>query len=202
MLAAALVGYIGVARLLSYPFMPARLLWLLPFVCLAVAAGVERVRRPWLGVVLLVSYGTSIALYFRRENFLNLGYVAPLREVVATVNAEAGAGDLILIDPYNTDFQVIQAGLSGRTPSVVLYPEGVADARRRIGSARTVWVVRNTRDASPEGATSRIEAEACANRVLSRTEYDPYAPWQQFVLHKVGIPLTHFYQLTVCRADW
>jgi 4-amino-4-deoxy-L-arabinose transferase-like glycosyltransferase len=187
---AAAIGYLGVSRWVSYAFVPARLLWLLPFLCLAAGAGVG--RRRWLGAAILVSYVSSAALYFRRENFLNLGYVAPLREIAATLNREAMAEDVILLDPYNTDFQAIAAGLSGRTPHVVL--EGGA----AIPAARAVWIVRNTRDGSPGGTTSAIEAAECAGRARRDTLLLPYAPWQQFVLKAVGRPLTHYYRVTVC----
>ena len=36
---AAAAGYLGVSHWVSYPFVPARLLWLLPFLCLAAASG-------------------------------------------------------------------------------------------------------------------------------------------------------------------
>jgi hypothetical protein len=189
--AAAVIGYIGVARWVSYAFVPARLLWLLPFVCLAAAAGVGKRRR--LAAAILVSYGTSIALYYRRENFLNLGYVAPIREIAATLNAEASEDDVILLDAYNTDFQAIAALLSGGTSYVVL------EGRPAIPRARAVWIVRNTRDASPGGTTSAVEAEACAGRARSDTLLLPYARWQRVVLRAMGSPLTHYYRLTVCR---
>lgn len=187
---AAAIGYLGVSRWVSYPFVPARLLWLLPFLCLAAAAGLGRKR--WLAALLLLSHAISIGLYFRRENFLNLGYVAPLPEIVATLNRDAGPDDVILLDAYNTDFPAIVAGLSGRTPHIVL------EGRRAIPPASTVWIVRNTSDASPGGTTSAAEAEACAGRSRRDTLLDPYAPWQQAVLKKLGRPQTHFYRLTAC----
>lgn len=188
---ATVIGYAGVARWVSYAFVPARLLWLLPFVCLATAAGAG--RRRWLGALILFSYGTSIALYFRRENFLNLGYVAPIREVAAVLNAEAGAEDAILLDPYNTDYQAIGELLTGRTPVIVL--EGAPVVPR----AAAVWIVRNTRDASPGGATSAVEDAACAGRARIDRQLLPFAPWQRAVLRALGRPLTHYYRLTVCR---
>jgi uncharacterized membrane protein len=42
---AAVVGYIGVSRWASYPFIPARLLWLLPFLSLSVALGISHLDR-------------------------------------------------------------------------------------------------------------------------------------------------------------
>lgn len=188
---AAAIGYIAVSRWVSYSFVPARLLWLLPFLCLAAAQGIG--RRRWLAAVILLSHGTSIALYFWRENFLNPGYVAPIREVAATLNAEAAPEDVILLDPYNTDYQAISAQLSARTPVVVL--EGL----RATPRASAVWIVRNTRDASPGGATSAAEAAACNGRERIDTLLLPYAPWQRAVLRAVGSPLTHYYRLTVCR---
>lgn len=41
---AAGVGYLGVARWVSYPFIPARMLWLLPFLMLALALGLPASR--------------------------------------------------------------------------------------------------------------------------------------------------------------
>lgn len=191
--AAAAIGYVGVARWVSYAFIPARLLWLLPFLCLAVAAGIG--RRRYLGAVILLSYLISTVLYFRRDHFLNLGYVAPLPEIVATLNRDAQPNDVILLDPYNTDYQVILAGLSGRVPYVVL------DGRSPVPAASTVWIVRNTNDASPGHTTSAAEAAACDGRPRRDTLLDPYAPWQRVVLRTMGRPLTHFYRLTACGAS-
>jgi hypothetical protein len=202
----AVVGYIGVSRWASYPFIPARLLWLLPILCLSVALGISHLHRlplRWgVTLVILLSYASSIVMYFRRENFLNLGYAAPLPEIAATLNREAQPGDLILMDAYNTDSQVLSTYLSGRTPHFVLDRNSISEARRRIPSAATVWIARNTRDISPGHTTTVVQTEACAGRTEMDTLLEPYAPWQQEAMKIVGIrpPLTHFYQLTECRG--
>lgn len=201
---AAAVGYLGVSRWASYPFIPARLLWLLPFVSLVIAAGVHRLRWPAIrrAILLLVilSYVSSVTLYFRRENFLNLGYVAPLPEIAAMLNSRAQPRDLILIDYYNTDSQALEMYLSGHTPIVVIDQASAAAARRAMRSARTVWIVRNTRDISPGGITSRIQSEACAGRTEQDQQLEPYATWQEIALKFLGFdpPPTHFYQITSC----
>ena len=107
---------------------------------------------------------------------------------------DAGPEDLILLDPYNTDFPVIAAGLTGRTPYVVL------DGRPLLPPARTYWIVRNTRDASPGKTTSAVEAEACAGRARRDTLLDPFAPWQRVALRLIRRPRTYFYQLTRCSV--
>ncbi len=205
---AAGVGYIGVARWQSYPFIPARLLWLLPFLMPAVALGVARIGRPVfqtaaIGAILL-SYASSDISYFRRENFLNLGYVAPLSEIAARLNREALAEDLILVDAYNTDAQALAILLSGRTPYIILEAGRTADARLRARSAGRVWIARNTRDISPGRITTEVQADACAGRRQQDTLLTPYSAWQQRAMRIAGlVPATHFYQLTSCgpRAD-
>jgi len=201
----ALAGYIGVSRWASYPFIPARLLWLLPFVSLSLALGISHLNKLSLrwaaALVILLSYASSIAMYFRRENFLNLGYAAPLPEIAGTLNRDAQPSDLILMDGYNTDSQVLSAYLSGRTPYLVLDPKNLAEARQRIPAAATVWIARNTRDISPGHSTTEIQTEACAGRAEHDLLLEPYARWQQAAMNIIGIrpALTHFYQLTECR---
>jgi hypothetical protein len=201
----ALVGYIGVSRWASYPFIPARLLWLLPFVSLSVALGVSHLAKAPLrwaaSLVILLSYTSSIVMYFRRENFLNLGYAAPLPEIARILNRDAQPGDLILMDGYNTDSQVLSAYLSGHTPYLVLDQKNLAEARRILPSAPAVWMARNTRDISPGHTTTEMQTEACAGRTERDLLLEPYARWQQEAMKLVGIrpPLTHFYQLTECR---
>ncbi len=203
LIAAAAVGYFGVSRWVSYAFIPARLLWLLPFLSMAVALGTSDLsRRSFRNTAILLlalSYFTSDFLYFRRENFVNLGYAAPLREIAAMLNREARPEDVILADSYNTDSQALRMYLSGRTPVVTLDPPGVSTARRLIRFAPTTWIVRNTRDISPGSISSRLQSEACAGRPERDTLFEPYAPWQKVALRIAGLPqVTHFYQLTAC----
>jgi hypothetical protein len=200
---AAVVGYVGVQRWVSYPFIPARLVWLLPFLAMAVALGLARTSVPlrWtVAALILVSFAWSTVLYFRRENFLNLGYTAPLREIATTLNRHAAAGDLILIDAYDTDWQGIVWLLSGRTPHLVLYPPGASEAHRRIPNAATVWIARNTRDISPGRVTTAVQSEACAGRPQRTILLEPFAAWQNTIKRRVGYypQLTYFYQLTAC----
>jgi hypothetical protein len=201
---AAGVGYLGTARWVSFPFVPARLLWLLPVAILAMAQGIFRLRAPWRQVVagaMTLSYLSSAALYFRGENYLNTGYSAPLREIGERLNREAAPGDIILVDDYNTDDSV-RYYFSGRTPSLTLRAGGEEEARARLAGAKAVWVIRNTRDISPGHITSLLEAEGCAGRRRQDTLLHPYAPWQVSVMGLLGIarPAPRYvYQVTVCR---
>jgi hypothetical protein len=204
---AACVAYLGVSRWVSFPFLPARLLWLLPFLCLAVGLGISHLPRPALrnGVLaaILISYVASDISYFCRENFLNLGYAAPLREIAATLNSQARRDDLILMDPYNTDSQALRLYLTAPAPVIVLDARGASDAHGRITTARTVWIVRNVRDISPGHTTTDIQDAACQGRSRRDTLLEPYAPWQRVALEVAGIHPAprYFYQVAVCASD-
>ena len=204
---AAIVGYLGVARWVSYPFIPARLLWLLPFLALSVALALAHIRRPLLqggiALAILLSYLSSATLYFRRENFLNLGYAAPLLEIADALNHHAQPADLILIDSFNTDFSALHSYLTVKSRIIDINPAAAAEARKRLAAAPTVWIVRNTRDISPGALTPHLWHESCVGRKEQDTFYEPFAAWQTLAMQLAGIqPVpTHFYQLTSCRAE-
>ena len=111
-----------------------------------------------------------------------------------------GPNDLISLDGYNTDYSVLLSQLSGRTPAVILTQGTLAEARARMVSAPTVWIVRNTRDVSPGRMLSAFESEACAGRRQSETLLEPFAGWQRTAMRVAGfnpVP-THFYRVTEC----
>lgn len=202
---AAIIGYLAVAHFDSYPFIPARLLWLIPFGTLAVAVGISQLRsralRYGIGIILLLSYFTSDVLYFRRENFLNPGYNAPLPEIAEKLNQDVRPGDLILTDAYNTDAYPLALYLNRAISYIVLEGPRIQAVRRQLPSAKTVWIVRNTRDISPERITTEIQSEACTGRLEQDSFFEPYAPWQQAAMKIAGLqPVTHFYQLTRCTV--
>jgi len=195
---AAVIGYLGVARWVSYPFIPARLLWLLPFLTLAVGMGLGRRRVP-AAILLLVSL-TSLFCYFRQQNYLNKGYQAPTRELARKLNAEAGGSDLILADAFNTDAGVLAYYLGASHTVQPILPESEPAILPLLAPAHAIWIVRNQRDISPAALTTRVETLACAARQRHDALYLPYNGWQHFVLvHLVRNPPTHFYDLVRCQ---
>lgn len=201
---AAAAGYIGAARWVTWPFVPGRLLWLLPFLTLAIAIGLTRGRHPVRHLAagaILISFASSAIFYFRRENFVNLGYVSPVREIASRIRAEGAPRDLVLVDGYNADANALQLYLGNGIPLVSVMADTAAGARAAVAAAQTVWVVRNTRDVSPGGLVSAIESEACLNRARSRALYDPYTAWERSALSLVtgADAPEYFYLVTVCR---
>ncbi len=150
---AAVLGYVAVSRWVSYPFTPARLLWLLPFLVIAWTAGFDALRpakaRWMLFSVVLLSHAISISYYFQKRDFLNPGYSAPLREIAARINAESAQADLVLFDAYNTDGMALARYLKPGVSWMIVNAGNERQAQARWARAQNVWVVRNTRDISP-----------------------------------------------------
>jgi hypothetical protein len=202
---AAALGYIAVSRWVSYPFTPARLLWLLPFLAIGWTAGFDALRPAsarWMFVAaVLISHTVSISYYFQRRDFLNPGYSAPLREIAASINSTLQPEDLVLMDAYNTDGFAV-ARLLRPGAAMVVNQGNESQALLRIAATRNVWVVRNERDISPGRLSTRIEEAACAGRTRAVELWHPYAQWQIIVMRLLRIegPPTAFYRVTLCRA--
>jgi hypothetical protein len=203
---AAALGYLAVSRWVSYPFTPARLLWLLPFVVIAWTAGFDAIRpaaaRWMFFITLMISHLLSIGNYFERRDYLNPGYSAPLREIAVIINEEAGPEDLVLFDAYNTDGLAIARLLRPGISWMVVSEPQASEARAKAASARNVWIVRNTRDISPGKTTSLVERDTCALRRQTARELHPYADWQMWVMRLIGVegPPSAFYRVAWCRA--
>lgn len=192
---AALLGYYGVSRWVSYPFIPARLLWLLPFVWAGVAAQPEA-WKGWRRVAvlcLLLGNALSLASYFVKQHYLNKGYAAPLREIAAEVRAQGGG--TVYVDTFNTDATSF-AYYAGRAFPVRFLNEAPASAVNG-----RIWVLRNTHDVSPGGVSAKTEAVLCSGKAMVRRGYVRYDRWQRTAMQAIGIdgPPQYFLQLTRCE---
>ena len=203
---AAAIGYLGAARWVSWPFVPARLLWLLPFMTLALAAGLARshhVLRYVLTAAILVSFVWSGISYFHRQNFVNMGYAAPLREISTRLRSAASSHDAVLADAYDTDFEALHYYLGNELTYIPVNQQRAVQARAavRAPGVRSVWIIRNTRDISPGGLISSLAAEACQGRTVSDWWYEPFPAWERVAMRILtGAPAPrYFYQVTVCQ---
>lgn len=102
----ALLAYIGAAHWVSYPFMGARLLFLLPLLLVAVAAGIGELGHVGtvFGVALFAANAGGVWYYFETRDILNVAYVAPSRQVAALISVRSSPADtLVLVDGLNLD---------------------------------------------------------------------------------------------------
>jgi hypothetical protein len=199
---AAAIGFLGATRWVTYPFMPARMLFCFPFFLLLVARGRE--GRPRAGTAACAAMAAialaSFPSYYRKADFLNKGYAAPLDEMAALVNRDATPGALVAIDAFNADAFPLRALLE-RKDDVVLLRSQRAFERVAASSAPVVWYIRNGHDTSPDGKNRRLEAELSRRYSVRRHLFQPYSWLELLAIRCAGWPdrPTHFYEVLELR---
>lgn len=198
---AAVIGCLGVSRWVTYPFVPARLLFLLPFFLLLVAVASARPRA---GILLFASLmvvdAAAIPSYFGRQDFLNKGYTAPFKEMAALINGDGGPGTLVILDSFNSDAAALPYLLRPGMRVMYLRFVGDADRIRRAAedpATRTIWYVRNTHDLAPGRLNSVLEGELAAGYMVTRHEFQPYSRLDRWWIGLLDWPErpTHLYQV-------
>jgi hypothetical protein len=189
----AAIGFIGVARWVSYPFVPARLLFVLPFFVLLAARGAEAapgVGR-WVARALLALSLCGIGCYFLKAGFRNKQYPIPMHEIAGEILRHSSAEDsVVLVDSTNSDPIAMEYELHGRS-----YLEtNRSGAWEAIGQAladpriRTVWFLRNTHDVSPEGWNARFDAELRRGMRVTVHSYEPYSTLERTLMRREDAP--------------
>ena len=206
LLVAALVGYLGVTHWVSYPFIPGRLLWLLPFCLMWIAVSLDAIPKRIglaLATVLAITYAISLMSYYQRSNFRNKGYAVPLENIASRIRSEGNPStSLLMLDAYNSDSVVLLYYLGSDFRHLLLTAADVtqAEAVLKDPSVRHVWIVRNTHDVSPGHISTRIESLACSGGVERQYGYMPYEAWERRAMVLVGIqdPPMYFYKVSEC----
>jgi hypothetical protein len=201
--ALALIGFIGVARWVSYPFVPARLLFVLPFFVLLAARGAE--VQPGIGrwaiPALLALSLCGVGCYFQKAGFRNKQYPIPMHEIAGEILRNSTAEDsAILVDSTNSDPIALEYELHGRSYLQTSRPETPAAIARALADPwiRTVWFVRNTHDVSPEGWDARFDAELRSRMRATVHSYEPYSELERFLMHRPDAP-RYFHELIEYR---
>jgi hypothetical protein len=150
---ATAIGYAGAGRWVSFAFIPARLLFALPFYLMLLT------RRAWICAALACLSIGSLHSYFHQEDFLNKGYLLPFDQIA----------------------DVIERGSGGRPAQLIVDAPGVAVSplTRRLASfmtprpdAEVLWVLRSRASArSPLGA-----------REIRRMEFVSYSAFDRYMM--------------------
>ena len=203
----ACIGYLGASAWVTFSFVGARLLFLLPFYLLWVLRG--RRNSPKLGSIaclamLAVSAG-SLTSYFQKEGFLNHGYLVPFQEIADHIRDQSRARNaVILIDGYNTDAAPLIAKLRGDFRWLEIRGEQrEARARQEIqrGDWTTLWFLRRSHDVSPGRVISRLEQELVSKYEGRQRFFVPFSTVDRWALSLLDRQDTsgHHYQLTEFR---
>lgn len=182
----AVIGYLGVARWVSFPFVPARMLFVFPFFLLLVAPHAR------LSAALAVFYVFAGAAYFTRSGILNKAYIAPYPAIVDDLLARPEPPSLVLLETSNTDAWALQRAIGGRLNARFV------DRRAAGPLPPNVVLIRTTRDAALDPAVLRLEHSLAAGRDVSSRFYLPYDPADRFIMRLLGDrnPPTHYLQVT------
>jgi hypothetical protein len=206
------IGLIGVARWVSYPFIPARMLFVLPFFLLLAAAGATAHRRAGtlaMAAMLTLSL-TGIWCYFHKTGFRNKQYPMPMAEIAARISRQSTATDSVtLVDSTNSDPVAMAYAFCASRPVLQTgAPETESEIARRLADphVRTVWFLRNTHDVSAGGLNRRFEA--LLQRGMLQREmrpavhaYEPFSPLETWMMRRLGMgnPPLHFQELIEFR---
>ena len=189
----AAIGFIGVARWVSYPFIPARLLFVLPFFLILVVRGAEvygRAGRVAIAAMLLLSV-CGIGCYFQKAGFRNKEYPVPIGQIAAGILRNSRADDsVILVDSTNSDPAAMRYALDGRSLFETGSPEAPAAIDRALAdpAIRTVWFLRNTHDVSPEKWNARFDRELRSRMRATVQVYEPYSVLERYLMHRPDAP--------------
>ncbi len=198
------VGFIGVARWVSYPFVPARMLFVLPFFLLLVVEGASRYRRAGAAAVvaLLALSLSGIWCYFHEIGFRNKQYPMPMTQIAAQIRAAGEAG--ILVDGANSDPPALAYALGGsRAVLSTTNPAAEKSVAALLADprVRTFWFLRNMHDVSAGGLNARFEQQLGAAMAATRFEYEPFTGLETRLMRAMGMtePPRYFHELVEYR---
>lgn len=175
-LVAALVGYVGVARWSSYPFVPARMLFLLPFFVLAVARGLGRT-----GTFTLATLNIVAVVAWTDGRLLNRGYATPHREMAASMQP----CDRVLVDTTNSDDTALRRYLPPDCEVRTVSDDASADAALTALNGTPFWYWRNTHDVT-SGVHARLVNLLSVEHVAEPRWFGPYSGPERLLMKGMG----------------
>jgi hypothetical protein len=186
-----IVGLAGVLRWVSYPFVPARMLWVLPFFLLLVVAGAGVRRRAGnfvLGGMLLLSI-SGISCYFHDIAFRNKEYTMPLHSIADYIRQNSTESDsLLLVDSADSDPVGLDYALDHSRPVLrTTDADTESKLKSRVAHVRTIWLLRNTHEIAPDAQNARIETELRKTMRPTILYYEPYTLLERALMRTLGI---------------
>ncbi len=198
---AALVGFAGAAKWVSFPFMPARLLWLLPWLLVLAVAGVQTLSperaRVWLGVWLgLAGAGQFFAA--QQKGYLNKGYLIRFDEI-----ARRASAGLVLADATSCDPSPLRAAVGSERFRAIAAP---GDVDAAVGAAMagggTLWRVRAARDVTHDGLQDELDSRLeAAGFDTTTTPYLPYSELDRMLLRTMDVSNPPSHHLLLIRYE-
>lgn len=186
-------AFLGATRWVSYAFMGARLLFLLPLFLLALSAGVTAKGGPWrvLAVILVGANLVGVWTYYGAEDLLNAGYLVPSQAIANQIASHSNSRDTVVwVDELNFDGSALEYYLP-RSFRIrwLTSTESVEEARSELsaGGIHHVWFLRSSHDNSPGHMFEQLESQMIATwSEDARYPYVPLSPVQLAIRRAVA----------------
>jgi hypothetical protein len=197
------VAWIGVSRFEPFVFMPAHLMFVLPFFL----AFIVRHVNPLAFAALLLLYGGADYAYFAKSGFLVKPYAAPYKEMAEVIrDGSRGQNAIVMVSAYGAFTQPLVNRLSNSVR--VMYLDDEAFAREALDAARSessrpsvIWLWRRTSDISPDAFVTKLEQDLSLGHEVRQHEFVGYSlpeRWARRLLRGPNQP-EYYYQLTEFR---
>jgi hypothetical protein len=190
---AVAIGFIGVARWVSYPFIPARMLFVFPFLLLLFVKGAMAHRRAGaLAVTAMLALSVSgVWCYFHKTGFRNKEYAVPIQEIAVHIRGSSTAADsLILVDSANSDPTAMEYALGPSRPFFLTGDPAAAPAVSRLlaePQIRTIWFLRSTHDITAAKLDERYERQLRAAMAVTVYPYEAFTPLEIRLMRAMGM---------------
>jgi len=194
------IAWIGVSKFEQFVFMPAQLLFVLPFFLILMLRQMNRMAF----AALLVLYASADYAYFTRSGFLVKPYAAPYKEMADVIlDGSGGQNAIVLVDTIGVFYQPLVDRLGGKVRVIFLdeadSSREVLEASRNGLSGRSViWLWRRTNDTSPGNYVTELEQDLSVGRAVRHHEFLAYSQperWARRLLRGPGQP-EYYYRLS------
>ena len=205
----AAIGYIGAARWVTFAFIGARLLFLLPFYLLFLlrglplldpAPGVRRLSRAtYAGLLLMACAG--LTSYYRKQDFLNKGYLVDFDQIARFIEQRSQTEPaLVLLDRQVSEagYALHRAGFRGRVEVLAAQPNfdrAVMDVRHH--QRPLVWFLRYGRDLLPGSHLEHFEADLSRDYQVERFGFVPFSAIDHAAMRALGMRQRPAYMIEV-----
>lgn len=215
---AAIVAYVGATRWVTFPFVAARLFFLLPFYLLFLVHGAHSVprARPRLLAAMACMGVAGIAAYFSGAGMLNKAYGLPYGEIARSVRERSTGPPIVILDHHSTSLVPVTADLPATSHWLLVHDtQSAAEALRlidRIQPTQALWFAHSTHDTSPDGWNRQIEVALQRRFDIRRELFGPYssvdhwlmrgAGWAQMPSHAIELLEMRPHGGTVASTAW
>jgi len=197
------VAWIGVSRFEQFVFMPAHLLFVLPFFLILIL----RQMNPLAFAALLVLYASADYAYFTRSGFFVKPYASPYKEMADVIrDGSRGQNSIVAVDTHGSSYQPLVERLGDTVRVIFLTDEASArEVLEAAGGGRaelpTIWLWRPTRDISPGAFVRKLEQDLSMSHDVRLYEFVAYSlpeRWARQFLRGPGQP-EYYYRLSEFR---